>query len=368
MTYNWELPDWPNFRYSLNGIESLTYRFALETGEINGLLKSLPEHIRQELLLEIMLLEAIKTSKIEGEFLSRQDVMSSIRNNLGLNVPQEKVKDKQSQGMGELMVSLRTTYQKPLTAEQLFIWHEMILGSSLHIRSGQWRTGTEPMQIISGSTGKEKVHFQAPPSSQVVSEMEAFIKWFNETAPDGTALIGSALVRAAIVHLYFETIHPFEDGNGRIGRALAEKALAQTSGQPLMLSLSRTIEADKKSYYEALETAQKHNEISAWIQYFSEVVLNAQIASKKLIDFTLQKTKVFDQYATQLNERQIKVTKKMLEAGEDGFEGGMSAKKYMSIAKTSKATATRDLQNLLENGVVKVEGGGRSVRYTLVLK
>ena len=367
MRYNWELPDWPDFKYSLESIESLSYQFALETGEISGRLTSLPENIRQESLLEIMLSEAIKTSEIEGEFLSRQEVMSSIRNNLGLNIPVEKIGDRQSQGIGELVVDVRKTYEMPLTIEQLWQWHEMILGSSQRIRSGQWRTGDEPMKIISGSIGKEKIHFQAPPSEQIPKEMDLFIKWFNNSAPNGSAPITNALVRAAIAHLYFESIHPFEDGNGRIGRALAEKALSQAIARPLMLSLSRTIEADKKAYYAALESAQRSNEISAWIQYFTEVVLNAQIASRELLDFTLQKTKFFDQHFNNLNERQTKVIKKMLDAGKEGFEGGMSAKKYISIAKTSKATATRDLQSLFQMGVLTAEGGGRGVRYTLVM-
>jgi Fic family protein len=367
MSYNWELPDWRDFKYSLDGTESLSYQFALETGEISGRLSSLPENIKQESLLETMLLEAIKTSEIEGEFLSRQDVMSSIRNNLGLNIPPENVRDLPSQGIGELIVDVRKTYEMPLTTEKLWQWHKMILGSSLRIRSGQWRTGTEPMQIISGSIGREKIHFQAPPSYQVPDEMNLFIQWFNATAPNGTTPIINPPVRAAIAHLYFESIHPFEDGNGRIGRSLAEKALFQTTAKPLMLSLSQTIEAEKKSYYAALELAQKSNEISAWIRYFTETVLKAQIASRELLDFTLQKTKFFDQFHGQFNDRQNKVIQKMMEAGKAGFKGGMSAQKYMSIAKTSKATATRDLQHLLEMGVFHAEGGGRSVRYALVL-
>jgi len=223
------------------------------------------------------------------------------------------------------------------------------------------------MQIVSGSIGKEKIHFQAPPSQQVSEEMRQFISWFNATAPDESKTISSAPVRAAIAHLYFESIHPFEDGNGRIGRAIAEKTLSQTLGRPVMMSLSRTIEADRKNYYAALEQAQTSNEITAWISYFVEVALKAQRESRQLIDFTLQKTRFFDRHKTQLNERQTRVIQKMLEAGQGGFEGGMSAKKYMSITKTSKATATRDLQMLSELGVFKAEGGGRSVRYGLVL-
>ncbi|TDE17100.1 Fic family protein [Dyadobacter psychrotolerans] len=367
MRYNWELPDWPDFTYSLTGLESVLEAFLLETGEITGILKSLPEHVKQESIIETMLSEAIKTSQIEGEFLSRQDVMSSIRNNIGLSATPEPVHDRKSQGMGQLMVDIRGTYQQALTTNKLWQWHQMVMIDSVRIRAGQWRTGNEPMQILSGSIGKEKIHFQAPPSAQVEAEMDLFVTWFNQTAPQGNKPIKVAPVRAAIVHLYFESIHPFEDGNGRIGRALAEKALSQTAERPLLISLSKTIEADKQRYYAALEKAQKSNEISEWIRYFADVILNAQIESRQLINFTLQKTRFFDRHGSQMNPRQTKVIDKMMQAGKDGFEGGMSAKKYMSITKTSKATATRDLQQLLELGILSTEGGGRSVHYKLLL-
>lgn len=368
MEYNWELPDWPHFQYSLHDIEPLLYDFTFETGEISGILKSLPKQVQEESLLEVMISEALKTSEIEGEFLSRQDVMSSIRNNLGINKTPEHVSDRKSQGAGQLMVDVRNSYQDKLTCEKLWDWHKMLLGSSLRIRIGQWRAGSEPMQVVSGIIGKEKIHFQAPPSHQIPFEMDQFIQWFNETAPDGKKAMNSAPVRAAIAHLYFESIHPFEDGNGRIGRAIAEKTLSQTLGRPVMMSLSQTVEADKKSYYTALQQAQTSNEITSWIRYFIETVLKSQKESGQQIEFTLQKTCFFDRYKSQLNDRQLKVIQRMLESGLAGFEGGMSAKKYMSIGKTSKATATRDLQALLEMGVMKAHGGGRSVRYDLCLE
>jgi len=367
MRYNWELPDWPDFTYSLKNIEVILYQFAFETGEISGLLKSLPKEAQEESLMEVMLSEAIKTSEIEGEFLSRQDVMSSIRNNLGLNEIPVIVRDEKAGGIGHLMVDVRKTYAEPLTAETLLNWHRLLLGTSPRIRIGQWRIGEAPMQIISGSIGKEKIHFQAPPSDDVAMEMNRFLEWFSDTAPNGAVPISSAPVRAAIAHLYFESIHPFEDGNGRIGRAIAEKAIAQTLGRPVMMSLSRTIEAGRHGYYAALEKAQRSNEITDWIEYFAEIVLASQRESKEQIAFTLQKTHFFDRYQLQLNERQTKVIQRMLQAGPAGFEGGMSAKKYMAIAKTSKATATRDLQELVEIKVFQMEGGGRSVRYALVL-
>jgi len=246
----------------------------------------------------------------------------------------------------------------------LLYWHRILLANSTKIKAGVWRKHKAPMQVVSGTIGKEKVHFEAPPSKQVPQEMEHFIHWFNSTAPGGDKEIKKAPVRSAIAHLYFESIHPFEDGNGRIGRAIAEKALSQTIGRPVMLSLSQVIEADKKSYYKALEKAQRKNEITEWLQYFTGIVYEAQIAANKLISFTLQKSMFINQYKTLLNERQLKVVLKMLESPK-GFEGGMSAKKYISITKTSKATATRDLQQLLELGALILKGGGRSTHYTI---
>ena len=365
MKYNWQQPGWPEFDYDIRDIEDDLFAFASETGHISGMLKALPEDVKTETMLNTMVAEAIKTSEIEGEYLSRPDVMSSIRNNLGLNKNVEQVRDQRSQGAGELMVAVRNSFASVLTEETLFTWHSMLLRQNVKIKIGVWRTHEEPMQVVSGTLGKEKIHFEAPPSAQVPAEMRGFIQWFNDTAPGGCKEIKKAPIRSAIAHLYFETIHPFEDGNGRIGRALAEKALSQTIGRPVLLSLSQTIEADKKSYYKALETAQRSNEISAWLKYFTGVALNAQVHTKNLVDFKLKKTKFFDRFKDMFNERQLKVIKKMLDAGPQGFTSGMTARKYISITKTSKATATRDLQMLAESGALKTEGGGRSVYYVL---
>nr|WP_121273281.1 Fic family protein [Pedobacter schmidteae] len=365
MKYNWELEHWPDFSFVLTDVEPLLYAFALETGEVNGILQTLPNEIQQEALLQTMISEAIKTSEIEGEFLSRADVLSSIKNKLGINMSPDVVRDKKASGVGELMVDVRKTFKAPLDKDKLWFWHQLLLSSVKGINVGCWRTGDEPMQVISGIIGKERVHFQAPPSSVVPQEMERFINWFNETAPGGKHAINYAPVRAAIVHLYFESIHPFEDGNGRVGRALAEKALSQTLGRPVLLSLSKTIEGQKRVYYKALEQAQKSNDISAWIKYFVKTVLDAQLDAKKLVHFTLFKTKFFDLYRSVLNERQLKAVKKIMDAGSEGFEGGMTAKKYSSINRVSKATATRDLKELVDLKVLLASGAGRSVHYEL---
>lgn len=363
--YNWQQPDWPLFSYSLQGVEDALLTFSEKVGRISGIIEALPEDTKQDVIVDIILAEAIKTSEIEGEFPNRKDLLSSIRKNLGLHIASEHIKDKSALGLGELMIDVRKTFAKALTEEMLFDWHRMLMGQSKHIEVGQWRTHEDPMQVISGAMGKEKIHYEAPPSSQVPTEMEKFIDWFNATAPGGTNEIKRAPVRAALAHLYFESIHPFEDGNGRMGRAVAEKALSQTIGRPVVLSLSRTIEAQKELYYKSLENAQRSNEVTPWVEYFVFTLLEAQIEAETKIEFTLKKTRFFDRFKSQLNERQVIVIKRMLEEGPNGFSGGMNARKYISITKASKATATRDMQHLLEIGAFELAGkaGGRSTSY-----
>lgn len=367
--YNWQQPDWPHFKYSLQGVEDLLLSFSEKAGRVSGILDALPDDTKQDVIVDIILAEAIKTSEIEGEFPNRRDVLSSIRKNLGLHTSPEQIKDRSAVGLGELMIDVRKTFKEPLAEEKLFAWHRMLLRESKRVAAGVWRTHEDPMRVISGALGKEKVHFEAPPSSTVPKEMERFIEWFNDTAPGGPKEMKKAPVRAAVAHLYFETIHPFEDGNGRIGRAIAEKALSQTIGRPVVLSLSRTIEAGKNAYYGSLEKAQRSNEITPWVEYFVSTSLEAQSEAEIQIDFTLKKARFFDRFKDRLNERQSTVIKRMLDEGPGGFEGGMSARKYMGITKTSKATATRDMQQLLEIGafILAGEAGGRSTSYLVNL-
>ena len=366
MPYNWQQTDWPQFQYDLSGVEDILFALAERTGHANGLLKGLTVEAQTETSIEVMVEEAIKTSAIEGELLSRKDVMSSIRKNLGL-ATEAPGGDKRAAGAAALMIDVRNSFAAPLSQEMLFEWHRMIMQGHRHITAGQWRTHAEPMQVVSGPIGHERVHFEAPPSSQMPGEMQRFIQWFNDTAPGGKHEIRKAPVRSAVAHLYFESIHPFEDGNGRIGRALSEKALSQGLGRPALLSLSRTIEARRKEYYDALKDGQQSNEITRWVTWFIGIVLEAQIQAEEQIDFTLKKTKLFDRMRNQLNERQFQVLRRMLDEGPKGFEGGMSAKKYMAISGTSKATATRDMQDLAEKGIFVPTGGGRSTHYQIKL-
>lgn len=367
--YNWQQKDWPKFTYTIENVEDILFLFVEKVGMATGILNALPEKMQLETMIDIMVSEAIKTSEIEGEYLSRKDVLSSIRKNLGLVSSLEYIQDKKAEGIGRLMIDVRNTYKDELTKEQLFFWHKMLLPDSRDIAIGQWRTHEEPMQIISGPLGKQKVHFEAPPSSRVPKEMDRFIKWFNKTAPGGSKEMKKAPIRSAIAHLYFETIHPFEDGNGRIGRAIAEKALAQGVGRSIMISLSQTIDANKKAYYDALKKAQRSNEITGWVKYFVNTISTAQSEAEEQIDFTLKKVKFFDRFKDKLNERQLKVIRRMLEEGPKGFAGGINASKYGSITKISKATATRDLQALKEIGALIPlgEGGGRSTKYAVNL-
>lgn len=237
--------------------------------------------------------------------------------------------------------------------------------SYLRVNAGQWRKGQEPMQVISGAAGREVIHFEAPPAANIHKEMEGFLAWFNRTAPGQPQAIFHAPVRSAVAHLYFESIHPFEDGNGRIGRAISEKALSQGMGRPVFLSLSDAIESRRSDYYSELKAAQRSNLITPWINYFLHTILQAQQQAEIRINFTLRKSRFFDRFNPQLNPRQAKVLHRMFAAGPDGFVGGMSAKKYMSIAKTSKSTATRDLVSLVNLGVLIAVGSGRGTRYEL---
>lgn len=363
MTFNWQQSDWPHFRYDLAGVDADLLDFAGQVGQVTGLLKALPAPDRDEALVQLMITEAMKTSEIEGQYLSRPDVMSSVRHHLGLAPPPRTAPDRASAGAAELMVAVRETWDASLDDATLFAWHQKLMPSDSRVLRGAWRTHAEPMQVISGAIGKERLHFEAPPSAQVPVEMARFIDWFNGSR--GT--IAGPPVRAAITHLYFESIHPFEDGNGRIGRALAEKALSQELGRPAMLSLSRTIEARRRDYYEALERAQRSNEITPWVQYFVATVLAAQRDAETLVTFVLNQARFFDRHRDLLNERQTRTIRRMLEAGPDGFTGGMNARKYVSLHQVSKATATRDLQALAEIGAFRPIGAGRNARYELNL-
>ncbi len=366
MRYHWQQEDWPDFRFDLKAIEPALLRFGERAGRLTGLVDGLSEPQNEDTILALMIAEAVQSSAIEGEVLDQNEVKSSIRNHLGLNQPQEPVRDDKAAGIGELMVSVRTTFADDLTREHLFRWHRMLMKGETRIAVGQWREGKEAMQIISGPIGRPRIHFEAMPSSQVPAEMTRFLKWFNDEShsSDYPALTYAPL-RSALAHLYFETIHPFEDGNGRIGRAISEKALSQGFGRPVPMSLSQTIETNRKNYYRFLELAQTGSEVTEWVCFFAEMVLQAQENAETLIQLAISKNRYFQRFETSLNERQLKAVRRLYDAEPDGFDGGLSAKKYSAITGASKATATRDLQHLLSIGALRQEGQGRSTRYWL---
>ena len=363
MQYNWQQADWPHFCYNDAEIEGDLIAFADRAGQASGILKGLSEGIRFEAIMDVMIAEAVKTFEIEGQYLSRPDVASSSRNQLGLNKRPEQVRDLASQGAAELMVDVRNSWMEPLTEDKLCEWHCMIMRGAGEVSVGKWREQGDPMQVVPGRAGRSRVHFEAPPSARMPREMDSFLTWFNDSENE----IKQAPVRSALAHLCFESIHPFEDGNGRVGRAIAEKSLSQGLKRPVLLSLSRTIETDRNAYYDALEMAQKSNQVTNWLRYFVDLISRAQTTAEEQVEFVLRKTKFFDRHEEKLRTRQVRVVRRMLKEGPDGFKGGMNARKYQAITKVSKATATRDLQELVELGVFVSIGGGRSTRYQLDL-
>jgi Fic family protein len=364
MPWNWQQPDWPEFTYDRAALEPPERQFLLQSGEFIGAYKHVGADDQETLKIELISDEAVKTSEIEGEILNRDSVQSSLRHQFGLGVERPGVKPAE-RGISKMMVDLYHNFAAPLTDKTMFDWHGMLLGGGNSIGDiGGYRTHAEPMQVVSGPDYERTVHFEAPPPARVPDEMKRFIAWFNDTAPSGRNPL-PALTRAGIVHLYFVCIHPFEDGNGRIGRALAEKSLAQSLGRPSLIALAYTIERKRKDYYAALERNNKENHITGWLTYFADTVLEAQNTTIKRVDFYIAKAKLYERLRGQLNERQEKVIARMFREGIDGFKGGLSAENYIRISKASRATATRDLQDLVEKGALTKTGALRYTRYHL---
>ncbi|WP_068306566.1 Fic family protein [Pararhodobacter sp. CCB-MM2] len=367
MRWNWTQPDWPNFRYDRAPIDQLERQFLLSSGEILGAVRHVASNDRNQLRIELLSEEALRTSAIEGEVLDRSSVQSSLRRQFGLS-PDGAPTRPREQGVAEMMVDVYSTSGVPLTHDTLCRWHGMLMAHDKGLETiGAYRRHDDAMQIVSGRIDRQTVHFEAPPSKQVQAEMAVFVDWFNRTAPNGSAPM-PALTRAALGHLWFESIHPFEDGNGRLGRALAEKSLSQNIGQPTLIALAYTIERNRKAYYDQLQIHQRTLDVTPWLQWFAEIVLEAQAETSARIAFFIAKAKFFDRFRDRLNERQTKVMVRLFREGPDGFKGGLSAENYLSITGTSRATATRDLQGLVEIGAVSRTGERRYARYWLVLE
>jgi Fic family protein len=367
MGWNWQRPDWPRFTYKASALESLEKQFLLNAGEFVGACKHIHPQDKERLKIEVIRDEALKTSEIEGELLDRDSVQSSLLHQFGLGPHKPRIPAAE-RGIAEMMVDLYETFAEPLTATAMFRWHKMLLGGDKSVKVvGAYRKDDDPMQVVSGPPHKRKVHFEAPPGKRVRAEMGAFVAWFRDTAP-GREHPLPPLARAGMAHLYFVCIHPFEDGNGRIGRAIAEKALAQNLGQPSLVALAYTIERKRKDYYAALERDNKDNEITEWLTYFGRTILDAQANTLKRLDFYVAKTRFYEKMRGKLNTRQERAVARIFREGIDGFKGGLSAENYIAITKASRATATRDLQELVALGALTRAGQLRHTRYHLNLE
>jgi Fic family protein len=364
--WNWQKDDWGNFTYDNNELEKLEREYSRQSGFSFGIVRHLSREDQNDLIVELVSNEAIKTSEIEGEFLDRESLQSSIRREFGLGIAgHHKVKPAEA-GIAEMMKDIFTNYDSPLTEKSLCNWHEMLMSGRRNIEIGKYRTHKEPMQVVSGRYDKPKVHFEAPPSADVPQEMKKFLDWFKKSAPNGKTPL-TPLVRAGIAHIYFVSIHPFEDGNGRIGRGIVEKSLSQNMGQPTLIALSSTIEDRKRDYYEELAAQSTGNDLTNWLKYFGRTIISAQKQTIRQIDFIITKAKFFDANRENLNPRQLKVISRIFREGPEGFQGGFSAKNYRAITKCPSATATRDLQNLVSKGIFTKTGQLKSTRYLLDL-
>jgi Fic family protein len=364
MKWNWQLPDWPNFQYDKSRLDPEESRFLHSAGVVLGMIKHLDVGATEQLRIELLSNEVVQTSAIEGEILDRDSVQSSLRKQFGLQTDDRHVTPAE-RGISEMMVDLYRTFDQPLAHKTLHRWHRMLMEGRSDVRdSGRYRTHEEPMQVVSGRLDRITVYFEAPPSAVVQKEMDRFNEWFNRAAPVGDAFL-PAITRAGIAHLYFVTIHPFEDGNGRIGRAVAEKALAQGLGRPTLLALADAIKRRQKDYYRVLHDASQTNEITPWLIWFADTVVQSQHSTQARAEFLIEKTKLLDRLRGQINPRQEKALLRMLEEGPEGFKGGMSADKYIRLTETSRATATRDLQDLVEKGGLIRRGELRHTRYFL---
>jgi Fic family protein len=364
MTWNWEQPEWPHFTWNQSRLAVAEKEFLVGSGTFVGATRHLDDEDRNQLTVEAISTEALTTSEIEGEILNRASVQSSIQRQLGLPTDNRKVGPAEH-GISEMMINLYKTFAVPLTQDTLFEWHRMLTSGRTDLSEiGRYRTSSEPMQVISGPVGSPKIHLEAPPAGKVPAEMDRFIEWFNSTAPGAVEPL-AALARAGTAHLYFECIHPFEDGNGRIGRALTEKSLAQSLRRPSLIALAATILSRRAHYYSALEAANKANEITDWLAWFAGITIEAQRRTLALIEFLIDKTKLFDRLAGQINERQQKALLRMFREEPEGFKGGMSAGKYSTITGASPATTTRDLVELTTKGALTREGERRHARYKL---
>ena len=366
MQWVWQQKKWPEFEYDNTKLYEIETAFQRNIGRLIASITHAESSYAQELKIEILTDEGLSTSSIEGEILQRDSVQSSIRKHLGLK-HEKKKSDPASAGIAELMVNLYKTYDDRLSHKTLHSWHQMVTNGRRDLENiGTYPTHTEPMQIIAGNYTRPVIYFEAPPSNIIKKEMDRFIKWYHRVLDKKVEI--PTLIFAGIVHVYFEMIHPYEDGNGRIGRALVEKAISQRIGMPSLLSWVKIIEQKKKNYYAELQKCNTNLDISDWLLFFAESVIEAQEYSIRMVEFIISKSKFFYRYQSFLNPRQEKVILRIFEAGIEGFKGGLSADNYKTIAQTSPATTTRDLQELVALNVLTKSGILKHTRYYLNLE
>ena len=360
----WQLLTWPAWKYDAQALGAALALARLKQGQVLGKAQALglSSAAFAPVINEIWVQEVVATAAIEGQKLDFEQVRSSVKRMLGM--ADSGMSSRHVDGLVEVMQDSVQQYSLVLDENRLCRWQSALFpgGTSgiQRIEVGKFRTFSEAMQIISARPGREQVHYRAPDSGSVPAEMARFLAWFN--APDGA----DGIVRAAIAHLWFETIHPFEDGNGRIGRAIMDMAIAQDAqSETRLYSMSRQLEQNRTPYYAALNTAQRGSgDITQWVQWFVGQFAQACIKSEGMIDLALEKTRFWATHALhRFNERQHKTLQKLLDAGDGGFLGGLTAEKYCKITGTSKASATRDLSDLLASGALFARGIGKATKY-----
>jgi Fic family protein len=362
--YIYQQPTWPAFTWQPASLEPLLGAVRHQQGRVLGHMEALGFSLQTEALLQTLTLEALKSSEIEGELLPTEQVRSSLARRLGLDVAGLVPAERRVDGVVEMLLDATQGFAQPVTAERLCSWQAALFPSGRsglqRIQVGAWRTGAKgPMQVVSGPVGREQVHFEAPAAPAVAAEMAQFLTWFNTNAPL------DAVLKAGIAHLWFVTIHPFEDGNGRVARALTELQLARADASAQRFySLSAQLRQERRDYYAQLEAAQKGGlDITAWLAWFLACLSRALRATEQTLGKVLTKARFWEQHAAFLfNARQQRLLNQLL----DGFEGKLTSSKWAAIAKCSQDTATRDIQALLDQGIlVKETAGGRSTSYRL---
>lgn len=355
--WNWQQSDWPNWRFDDQKLEKLERQFLLGSGQLIGTWQHLSAGHKEQLKVNLLSDEALKTSEIEGEFLDRASVQSSVRRQFGLSA--DRRSSPAESGIAELMVACFQSHGSPLSHDTLFHWHDLVCRGRRDLNDvAAYRTHDDAMQVVSGRIDDPYIHFEAPPSKDVPEQMDRFLTWLH-TSPL------PSLTKAGLAHLYFVSVHPFEDGNGRIARAICEHIFANALGQPSLIALSSQIEKERKAYYDALEANNKILDVTPWLIWFGETVLKAQNHSIALINHIIAKTHMMDRLRGQLNPRQEKTLIRMFDAGPEGFTGGLSAANYVSITGATTVTTTRDLNDLVAKSALTKTGQRKSTRYWL---